>query len=285
MRCHEDKGLVINLNGDGDKIVFSRCCYLQPFYTCKRDYFEKIKDIIKFSQEVYDNLEEKNLNYLNETNDRCPTCDLKKDIKSVSVGLSKACNLNCYNCFRSSHKESLNNKKLYFNTLKKLKGQKLDSISLTDQGEPFFYFKDTIKYLKSLSSVKDTKKVIFTTNTTFLNRDVIKLLKKLSDKTGVEYIFICSIDGVTKETYEKTRPGAPFEKVISNYCLLLKTFGFNSARVAFTLKRTNYEDAEKVVPYFTSLGAKIITYYYDIFDINMKKLFFEKINNFEFLLY
>ena len=42
------------------------------------------------------------------------------------------------------------------------------------------------------------------------------MLKEISDFTGVNYTFVISIDGCTKDTYEKTRINSNFEKVIEN---------------------------------------------------------------------
>lgn len=279
MKCHDNKGLVIKLGSKDDIITFSRCCFLKPFYSCKIDEFYNIKDIFKFAKEN-DN-HKKDL--LDETKDRCQECSLKKEITSVSVDLSKACNLHCYHCFRLNHVDNKEIKKLYFNTLKKVKGHQLESLSLTDEGEPFFYFKETIKFLKSLSYKKDFKKIIFTTNLTLLDYKKIELLRKVSLKTKIEYVFICSIDGCDKRSYEATRRGANFDKTIYNYSLLLKTFGPESARVAFTLKKTNCKCVNEVVPFFKNLGVKILTCYYDFFDQDMKSLFYSTINQFEFL--
>lgn len=279
MKCHDNEGLVLKLGPNSDIVTFSRCCFLKPFYHCSITDFAQIKDIFEFAKERDDH----KINFLEETADRCQKCSLNQNISSVSVGLSKACNLHCYHCFRLNHNEDKYIKDLYFKTLKKVKGHKLNSLSLTDEGEPFFYFKDLIKYLKKLSYKKDFKKIIFTTNLTLLDYKKIELLKKISSKTKIEYVFICSIDGANKHDYEATRRGANFEKVINNYILLLKSFGPDSARIAFTLKKTNYKSVNDIIPFFKKLGAKIITCYYDFFDPEMKSLFYNSIKQFEFL--
>lgn len=69
-------------------------------------------------------------------------------IKDIIVGLSFACNLNCYNCwYTGQHFDIQNKKALYFHVLSNLKGNKLKSITLTNKGEPFFYLEETLKYL------------------------------------------------------------------------------------------------------------------------------------------
>lgn len=118
---------------------------------------------------------------------------------------------------------------LYFKILETIKKIPLENIGFTAYGEPFFYYTKIIDYLSELSN-KNTKKVSFTTNLTLLNEPRIKKLKELSDATQIEYFFVYSIDGITKETYENTRIGSNFEKVINNLKILkniLKIFRYH----------------------------------------------------------
>lgn len=280
MKCHEDKGLVISLGETDDIIKFRRCCFLEPFYICDRENFEKIKDPISFA-ENNNNIQK---NFIKGIDDRCGTCILKEEIKSVSICLSRACNLACYNCFRNNHNEPNKNKKLYFSTLNKIKNHKLNSIILTDEGEPFFYFKETVKFLKKLSYEKDTKEVVITTNCSLLNDKRIEKLKAISTKTKIKYTFICSVDGCSQYTYERTRLKASFKETIYNVSKLLECFGPKNVKVAFTLKKRNCKDINNVIPFFKQLGVKILLFYYDIFDDAMKKLFYDSVGQFEFFL-
>ena len=80
-----------------------------------------------------------------------------------------------------------------------------------------------------------------------LDSSKITELRETSEKTGIEYIFNLSIDGCTKETYESTRLGGNFEKVISILGELKKYF---TVKVTFTLKQTNLSDKDNIIQFF-----------------------------------
>jgi len=119
------------------------------------------------------------------------------------------CNLNCIWCVYS--KVNKNTKKISFEQFKKVIDQFpfLFILKFAGIGE-FFTNKD---FIKMISYLKE-KKVFyscFTTNFTILtNSDIIDLVN-----SNINTIFV-SIDGATKETYEKIRKGANFETLINN---------------------------------------------------------------------
>ncbi|MCF0126126.1 MAG: hypothetical protein HUJ68_10315, partial [Clostridia bacterium] len=209
--CHEcwnTKGeLYFRLDEiDLKKINLFRCCYLEPYKSIDVSDINNIdiKELFNESLSLSPILQE-------PIKDRCFSCNnLSQKLEKISISLSRACNLNCYHCFFNEHKDTPEMKNAYFSLLEKTKGLSLEELKLTDIGEPFFYFIDTFNFLKKLSFKKDTKKIIFITNLTLLNINRIKLLKKISDITHIQYEFNVSIDGITKETYENTRIGGNF---------------------------------------------------------------------------
>ena len=251
-------------------ITLSRCCLLVPFIELSLEDYYKIDDIIEYA---------KNFNYekpvfLKGAEDRCPTCSFPKDkISQIGIGFSYACNLRCFHCFYDGfHKDDAFLKDLYFKTLEKVKGHHFNIIQLTDVGEPFFYFYKIINYLKSLKFDEDTREITFLTNATLLNKDRIDELVNTSRSTGINYLFIASIDGCTKETYEATRVGGNFEKVIENITYLKQFFHVG---INFTIRKPNMSDVLNIKPFFKNLGFTKVDIYYDIYDDACKDLYYQ----------
>lgn len=117
--------------------------------------------------------------------------------------------------------------------------------------------KDFIKILRYMKSKGVT--VSFATNATLLDR------KKSEEliKTGVDLIFL-SIDGATKETYERIRKGANFEKVKNNI------ISFNEIRkslkkkkpkfvIRFLVSSVNIKEMPMMIDLAKSIGVKIVS--------------------------
>lgn len=138
----------------------------------------------------------------------------------VQVETTTFCNLNCPMCEHSY--SSTKSKNMSFETFEKLHkeftsilGKKLIIYNLTGTGENLMN-KDFLKMLNLCS--KSSLFTYFTNNFTLLNQDVAKKFIQMR----VDRVFI-SFDGATKETYEKMRVGAKFEKVLDNLINLIKT--------------------------------------------------------------
>jgi len=260
MSCPYQNSLRIQYNYNTDDIILKRCClseefniiisYIEMINILKNDNFEKvISTMALFS------------------NSGCQNCYLKGQIlpkiTSIEVDIEKTCNLRCYHCFAPDHKKNLLSYNLYFKILETIKKIPLENIGFTAYGEPFFYYTKIIDYLSELSN-KNTKKVSFTTNLTLLNEPRIKKLKELSDATQIEYFFVCSIDGITKETYENTRIGSNFEKVINNLKILKKYF--KNIQVSYTRKKPNLSDSEEDIYRFYQKLNIPVSIHYDVMD-------------------
>jgi len=124
------------------------------------------------------------------------------------------CNLRCPKCPQS--KESFKKERLdYYDVINCIaEGSKkgLESIKFQYRGEPLLYpyLIDVIQFAKSKGIY-----VHFNTNATLLTKEMsIALIKAGLDK------LICSIDGCSKEIYEKARVRGSFANVVKNITIL-----------------------------------------------------------------
>lgn len=250
MDCKEQHDLQI-LYYDHDfaqekfSIQMCRCCFLKPQAILSLDDYNKINPI-----DYIESLDNSRKEFVPMWANHCNLeCDLNSKIKTVLLGLSYACNLKCYHCFHDIHKDFPLLKKTYIDTLYKLKGHDLDEISPSTAGEEFIYYNEICDWLKTLT-LKDVKKIKHQTNLTLLNKDRLLELKQISDDTNVNYFFMPSIDGITKETYEATRIGGNFEVVMQNLKDAVDIFGIQNVKPSFTIKKTNISDIPNIINYF-----------------------------------
>lgn len=254
------------------EISLKRCCHLLPFKTLSLDELSNIDDIIDYAKN-FDYPEPEELRK-QITSDRCKVCSFPKDkITQVVVSISHACNIHCHDCFfEGHHTDTKQLKELYFETLYKLKGHNLYQLQLTDQGEPFFYYYEVVKFLKGLTP-EDTQTIRFFTNMTLLNKSRIEELKKISEETGVKYMFVASIDGITKESFEGTRCGANWEQVMQNFDDLTNIFDKKDICVCCTIRSASINDLPNIKPFFDSKGVEV-NIYYDMLDEKCKEAFY-----------
>ncbi len=164
----------------------------------------------------------------------------------VHIELTNACNLECIMCDRESL--SRQHRSIKMDTFKyiidDLASIKVPCVKLNRFGEPLLHPKLTemIRYAKS----QNIYKVFFTTNATLLTEE------KAEDiiKSGLDSIDF-SIDGGTKETYEKIRKGAKFEEVVNNIVRFKKIrdrLGSSTPRMCLhTLLMNETKDEMKLV--------------------------------------
>lgn len=268
-KCWNPLGELSFILGNDEFVYLRRCCLLKPFLKLSIQDFLRINDPFKLVQEAQKPI------IKDVHKDSCKVCYLPKTIEKVTVGLSKACPLNCYHCFyENNHKDTPEIKKLYFITLEKIKGHHLKEIRLNDRGEPFYYYNETIKYLRSLS-LEDTQIVSFITGLSTLNELRIKELKAISDKTNIKYRVEVSIDGITKESYEATRLGGNFEKVMSNLKTFTQEFGSENIIVNYVIKQPNFSDKNIKEFFIQNFNIKNVSITYDIYDKEAQKRFEE----------
>ncbi len=259
--CSTGNFLYLTLNESG--LSASRCCLLKQ-HLIDLDTL----DLLKEMNNIPDKLE-----FLYK-----PQCDKKcnfKEINSICLNIINFCNLRCYHCCawhdnaesRLRYKKNLKqNKALLFNLLDKCKTLNLDSLVLDGSGEIFLYYNDVIKWLKTLDS-SHLHEISFLTNGTLLSKERLETLKNISNDTGISYRFNLSVDGITKETFEATRVGANFEKVIETMINIRDIFGNSNLQVDYTLKATNKpHDIKEIEAFFDKNNISHIKLHSDFYD-------------------
>lgn len=240
MSCQKSDQLKIVVKSESDTITYCKCSFTKEKVIQGIDNFD-------FNTIKNENLStERKDQYLYDCEDECPN----NGIKLIDFNSFTGCNFNCYHCFTKTHKINSKNIKDTFKVLEKLKNNNLETLCLDGSGEIFLLFDKLLSFLASLS-IRDFKQIVFITNASLLNKSRLEKLCALSKKTGVNYLFNLSIDGITKETYEATRIGGNFEKTIEN---LLLTQRYFPVLITFTLKPTNIKDKDGIIPFFKSLG-------------------------------
>lgn len=200
-----------------DKVILSRCCM--------RDF--EILDVLNIQEYLKIDPYEWCISNFGKNptphNFKCEyfteECDYTKDydLKYIEVAISQACNLKCPMCFLgSTHIDTKEMKDAYFKTLYSLKGRNLFGLRLTDRGEPFFYKKELLEFLKSCNSNEDFLQVQCTSNAQLLDEEFIKELSQLPFTFQV----CASLDSLNESVYSQIRKNGNLNKALSNIKLL-----------------------------------------------------------------
>lgn len=244
-----------------DSFDIQPCCFIKPIALSRDDFFKL--PINELSYHRPENRNQVNCGY---------PCVFKK-IDYIILNILHSCNIRCYNCIAEASNHIIDNaKKRLFEVINKIIEEKyfLKGLQIDGSGEIFLIYDELKEILQKIDS-KYIQQIIFSTNATLLSEKRILELKEISEKTKVEYTFDISLDGITKETYEATRVGANFEKVISNINILKKFFKF---RMSFTYKKTNISDnKDDIIKFFNNLGASYTLIRPDFYDKEIQSFF------------
>lgn len=245
-------------------LTANRCCLLKT-HLVDLDTL----DILKEANNIPDKLEFHNKPQCDKK------CNFRDEVYGICLNIIGFCNLRCYNCCaghndtttRLRYKKNLRqNKALLFNILDKCKALNLNTLILDGSGEIFLYYSDVIKWLKTLDS-SHLQQVSFLTNGTCLSKERLETLKDISNDTGINYKFNLSVDGITKETFEATRVGATFEKVIETMINIRDIFGNSNIKVDYTLKATNKpHDIKEIKAFFDKYNISHVKFHSDFYD-------------------
>lgn len=175
---------------------------------------------------------------------------------SIHFGATRKCNLKCLMCnTRIMAKNKVEDMK--YTTFCKLLNQiphyTMRRITCEGPGEPLLNTDiiDIFAYAKKKGFITHT----FTNATLLSEVNTISLLKALDEIT-------ISMDGATKETYEKIRIGAKFEDVIKNIELLValkkKERAPTYLKINFTCNRLNYHEIPKMINLASQLGVNCL---------------------------
>ena len=173
------------------------------------------------------------------------------------IETSSRCNLACRLCVNKDIDASLKGD-MDFNLFKKIIDEAKDyvfDINLFHRGEPLLH--PDIDRMIRYANTNNIKTRIHT-NGVLLNKDLsIKLIK-----SGLDLISF-SFDGYTKDTYEKNRIGADFEKTLGNIIEFLKIKQESGLKRPYTIVQ--------VMEFDENLSAEIFE--------NQKKQFIKKFDN------
>ncbi|MFC1624225.1 radical SAM/SPASM domain-containing protein [Candidatus Omnitrophota bacterium] len=131
----------------------------------------------------------------------------------IDIEVTSICNLKCPFCSTTYRDKFIEKGFISFDLVKKIIDEGADNglygVKFNYRGEPLLH-KDIYKFV-SYAKKKGLIDVYFNTNAMLLDRDTARGLIE----AGLDRISI-SVEGFTKEVYERHRVGANFEKVLSN---------------------------------------------------------------------
>lgn len=190
---------------------------------------------------------------------------MNERIFTVRTDITNFCNLGCDMCHFGSYSPSnktritLEQFKTRFSEL----GQKTKIILLSCACEPLCAtpeeFKSIVNYASKELDIKDIRLI---TNAVNLNK---KFCSQIIE-SGISQVHI-SIDSNIKETYEKIRKGAKFERVVSNITWLrdlkvqCKT-SFPIIQFNVVLMKSNIEEMENFIDFAQQMGCEQISFFH-----------------------
>jgi len=171
----------------------------------------------------------------------------------IEVETTTACDLKCTICEHTYWKEPIYN--MTFSQFKSIIDQfpKLKWIGLTSIGESFLNpdFIKIIEYVKSKNIYVEIYDNLY-----FLDKNTIEKLINLQ----IDKIFI-SLDGATKETYEKIRVGANFDKAVENIKYLINFKKDSNSFIPeiafhFVINKENISEINQFIDFTYSITGK-----------------------------
>jgi len=170
----------------------------------------------------------------------------------IEIEITTKCNLKCIMCEHTYWSEP--NRDMSFEDFKKIVDQfpRLKWIGLTGIGESFLNkdFLKMLRYVKSKGIYIELYDPFY-----FIDEKIARELIGL----GVDKL-IASIDGATKETYEKIRVGSDFERVINNVRTLIKlkqemNSHFPEVEFHYIVSKANFHEMPNYIELVASLTA------------------------------
>jgi radical SAM protein with 4Fe4S-binding SPASM domain len=169
----------------------------------------------------------------------------------AQIDLSSRCNLRCIMCSREDQfGRGADMSDSIFDKLTKELFPYITHVAFGGIGEPFLYPRID-RVLKLIGDYK-YRHSEFVTNATFLTREVADTVVA----SGVTNLVV-SMDGATRDTYERVRRGASFEKVVANVSYLRESkqrlgTQLPHVRFAVTAMRSNLDD----MPLYADLAVR-----------------------------
>lgn len=180
---------------------------------------------------------------------------VKSEPTNLQIESTNVCNLKCVMCKRTYWKKEKIGSISFKNFIKVVNQFKyINNLCLNGLGEPFFN-KDIFRMIKYAKEKMKVGCVWFDSNgTTVDERFAREIIDSGLDRIGF------SLDGATKETYEKIRPGANFETVVKNIKNLVELRNESGKKnphtmIAFTTMKENVSELIKIVELAHSTGV------------------------------
>lgn len=164
----------------------------------------------------------------------------------IGIEVTNNCNLKCSMCVRQHMTREIGNMEL--DVFKKIvdEGKKyFEFVGLQDIGEPLLN-KNIFAMIWYCNA--NNLKTLISTNATVLNGEISENLLN----SGINYI-IFAFDGAKKETYEKIRIGANYEKVVNNIKNFLKEKVKRKIKIFCTLQCIYMSETEKEIREFRKM--------------------------------
>ncbi len=164
---------------------------------------------------------------------RCP-------IRYALIEVTEKCNLRCIMCGANKilKRETEMNYDLFKKIIDELCQSGLKSVTIGSIGEPTMH-KDLPKMLEYIQQ-KKIKLELISNLSLPMNKELIEAIRNV-DKLTV------SIDGATKETYEKIRVGANFERTISNLKKVASTKNSLPITINYVIQKDNYREIPQMI--------------------------------------
>lgn len=175
----------------------------------------------------------------------------------LDVESTNACNLRCVMCTRNFMTEKIGHIEwgIFKKVIDEALNYKLPSLKLNFRGEPLLH-PDLPKMVKHAKD-KGILEVQFNTNGLILTEKKSEELVK----AGLDRI-IFSVDGATKETYERIRTGSNFDTVVSNikrFVEIRNGMGLKrpSVRVQMVKMEENKHEVEQFIKMWASIANRV----------------------------
>lgn len=262
-----DNSVIIGFNGNIGKIFISRCC-MKTTEGCFSSTLsiEELKNLISSGQL---------LSYLSDVRNFEPPawdetvfiiCDEKEKcsfykttvpLSRVEVCINHPCNANCTFCRNAQWRDlSVQVKEelieVYFMLLDELSNS-IETIRLTDCGEPFFFLERMKDFLKSAENSK-LKKIQVTTNGSLVDDELISIIQNSKILYNIQF----SLNGYSSSSYKRIMGIDAFSKVVRNIQKTQNAIGEENVRVSFVVDDVN--DIEGIKNISSSFTRSIITY-------------------------
>ncbi|MGL4731554.1 MAG: radical SAM protein [Clostridium sp.] len=197
------------------------------------NYNEKEEATIEYMQSLLEKIEKNKFYEVINSIENEPIEQIKK---TVQLHLTHKCNMRCIHCYMAAGNEMSNelSEKQWTNAIEKLSVVVKNTEIVFTGGEPLVR-KDSINIMKYAK--QNGHNVVLFTNGVLINEDNILELSKCVDEIQV------SMEGVTKECYEKVRGKANYDRFI-NSLNLIKKYKI-PLTVAVTIIPYNIEDIER----------------------------------------